>query len=39
MEIARTLHVERQQVINLRKAARARLQRRIAVRQKGREGR
>jgi hypothetical protein len=39
IEIAGTLRVERQQVINLRKTARARLQRRIARRQKGREGR
>lgn len=35
LEIAETLAIERQQVINLRKAARARLQRRIARRQKG----
>lgn len=35
-EIAATLGVARQQVINLRKAARARLQRRLAQRQKGR---
>ena len=35
LDIARTLDLERQQVINLRKAARARLQRRIAGRQKG----
>jgi hypothetical protein len=39
LEIAQTLHLERQQVINLRKAARARLQRRLAGRQKGRERR
>lgn len=39
VEIARTLHVERQQVINLRKSARARLQRRLAAHQKGRERR
>lgn len=37
LEIAAALDVERQQVINLRKAARARLQRRLASRQKGRE--
>jgi hypothetical protein len=39
LEIARTLHLERQQVINLRKSARARLQRRIAGHQKGLERR
>ena len=38
-ELARTLGVERQQVINLRKSARARLQRRLAIRQKGSDGR
>jgi len=38
-ELAEILGVERQQVINLRKSARARLQRRIAVRQKGSDGR
>jgi hypothetical protein len=39
LEIARTLAVERQQVVHLRKAARARLQRRIAQRQRGRGAR
>lgn len=39
LEIAETLAIGRQQVINLRKAARARLQRRIAHRQRGRGAR
>ncbi|HYI08825.1 MAG TPA: hypothetical protein VEK57_07115 [Thermoanaerobaculia bacterium] len=37
LEIAETLGVSRQQVINLRKSARARLQRRLASRQRGGE--
>jgi hypothetical protein len=39
LEIAAALNVGRQQVINLRKSARARLQRRLALRQKGRDRR